>query len=30
MSVLWHVMFWVLLPVALYLSVSAYNEWRGR
>jgi hypothetical protein len=28
-SVAWHVMFWVMLPTALYLSVSAYNEWRG-
>jgi hypothetical protein len=25
---MWHVMFWVLLPAALYLCVSAYDAQR--
>jgi hypothetical protein len=27
-SVAWHVMFWVMLPTALYLCVSAYDAQR--
>jgi hypothetical protein len=29
MSPLWHFMFWVALPAALYLSINAYADWRG-
>ena len=29
MSPLWHLMFWVLLPVSLYASVWAYAEMKG-
>jgi hypothetical protein len=28
MSGLWHLMFWLMLPVALYASVWAYNDSR--
>jgi hypothetical protein len=29
MSVLWHLMFWVMLPAALYGSVRAYDNMRS-
>ena len=29
MSGLWHLMVWVMLPVALYASVWAYGEMRA-
>jgi hypothetical protein len=29
MSGLWHLMFWVMLPVAIAASVVAYDEWRA-
>ncbi len=30
MSPLWHLMFWVLLPVSMYASVWAYADMKGR
>lgn len=30
MSPLWHLMFWVMLPVALYASVWAYADMKAR
>ena len=30
MSPLWHIMFWLMLPAALYASLWAYNETRRR
>jgi len=27
-SVYWHLMFWVMLPLSLYATVWAYAEWR--
>jgi hypothetical protein len=29
MSVLWHVMFWLMLPVAIAASIVAYDGWRA-
>jgi len=29
MSVMWHVMFWVMLPVAIAATIVAYDEWRA-
>lgn len=28
MSPLWHLMFWVILPVVLYITIRAYDEAR--
>jgi hypothetical protein len=28
MSVLWHVMFWLMLPAAIAGSIVAYDQWR--
>jgi hypothetical protein len=28
-SVAWHLMFWVLLPLSLYASIRAYDDYRG-
>lgn len=30
MSPLWHLMFWVLLPVSLYATVWAYADMKGK
>ena len=30
MSPLWHLMFWVMLPVALYATLWAYDDMRSR
>jgi hypothetical protein len=28
MSWMWHVMFWAMLPVAMWVTLWAYGEWR--
>lgn len=28
MSPLWHLMFWLMLPAAMYLSLKAYDDYR--
>jgi hypothetical protein len=30
MSVVWHVMFWLMLPAALWATVWAYDGWRDQ
>lgn len=30
MSPLWHFMFWVMLPVSLYIALWAYDDMRSK
>jgi hypothetical protein len=29
MSATWHVMFWLALPVSMWIALWAYGEWRA-